>query len=78
MKRFQLPHAVLVPAALPSGNVKGLRARGGFEVDVTWKDGKLVEANVISLNGGPATLRYSNATREVRMEKGGKSRWDGK
>ncbi len=67
-----------LPAAWPTGNVKGLRARGGFEADVIWKDGKLVEANLISLNGGTATLRYGDATREVKLEKGGKFRWDGK
>ena len=66
-----------LPSAWPSGSVKGLRARGGYQVDVIWKDGKLVEANLISLNGGPATLRYGNATREVKLEKGGKFRWDG-
>jgi alpha-L-fucosidase 2 len=67
-----------LPAAWPSGEVKGLRARGGFEVDVTWKDGRLVEADLISLNGGPATLRYAGATREVKLQKGGMFRWDGK
>jgi alpha-L-fucosidase 2 len=67
-----------LPAAWPSGSVKGLRARGGFEVEVTWKDGKLVEANLISMNGGAATLRYGAVTREVKLAKGGKFRWDGK
>ena len=67
-----------LPAAWSSGSVKGLRARGGFEVDVTWKDGKLVEANIVSINGGSATLRYGTITREVKLEKGGKFRWDGK
>jgi alpha-L-fucosidase 2 len=57
--------------------VKGLRARGGFEVDVTWKDGSLVEATVISLSGGAATLRLGSTTREIKLQKGGKFRWEG-
>jgi alpha-L-fucosidase 2 len=67
-----------LPAAWPTGSVTGLRARGGFEIEVTWKDGKLVEANIFSTNGGSATLRYGAVTREVKLAKGGKFRWDGR
>ncbi len=67
-----------LPAAWPSGKVKGLRARGGFEVDVTWENGRLAGASLISLNGGTAILRHRGATREVKLEKGGQFRWDGK
>jgi len=46
-----------LPKAWPAGSVKGLRARSGFEVDATWKDGKLVETAVRALQGGSAQLR---------------------
>jgi alpha-L-fucosidase 2 len=66
-----------LPAAWPAGSVKGLRARGGFEVDVAWKDGKLSEAVVRSLNGGSATLRLGDTTHTVKISRGGSFRWDG-
>ena len=66
-----------LPKAWPSGSVKGLRARGGFEVDVKWNDGKLAEATVRSLNGGTTQLRYGSMTREVKLAKGKTYRWNG-
>ncbi len=67
-----------LPSAWSTGSVKGLRARGGFEVDVTWEDGKLAQASVRSLNGGFAQLRYGQVTRDVRLSKGEIFRWDGR
>jgi alpha-L-fucosidase 2 len=66
-----------LPLAWPTGSVKGLRARGGFEVDVAWQDGKLVEVVVRSLQGGSAQLRYGAITRDVKLAKNKTYRWNG-
>lgn len=47
-----------LPAAWREGHVSGLRARGGFEVDVTWRDGRVVRAEVRSVGGRTTRLRY--------------------
>ncbi len=58
----------LLPALPPTwfeGEVRGLRARGGFEVDLRWRDGVLERAKVRSLRGTAATVRYGERTFDV-------------
>ena len=45
-----------LPDAWTNGRVAGLRARGNFTVDMSWQDGKLIEAHLISGSGVPCTI----------------------
>jgi alpha-L-fucosidase 2 len=48
-----------LPEAWRRGYVKGLRARGGFEVDIRWEDGRLSQAEIRSNLGGVCRIRTS-------------------
>ncbi|MFI4910093.1 MAG: glycosyl hydrolase family 95 catalytic domain-containing protein [Sedimentisphaeraceae bacterium JB056] len=50
-----------LPDAWPKGQIKGLRARGGFDVCMTWHDYKVAEVTVVSNLGGNCRLRLPNA-----------------
>ena len=50
-----------LPSAWPMGEVKGLRARGNFRVDIRWQNGKLAEATVHAQHGGLCRIRSEQA-----------------
>ena len=60
-----------LPAAWPEGSVKGLCARGGFEVDLSWKNGKLTEAVIHSRLGHACRLRYGEHVVMLNLPAGG-------
>jgi alpha-L-fucosidase 2 len=59
-----------LPDAWESGSVKGLVARGGFEVSMEWKNKTLVNATVLARKGGKTTLNSDNKQMELALEEG--------
>jgi alpha-L-fucosidase 2 len=59
-----------LPRAWARGSVRGLRARGGFEVDMAWRDGALLSAELRGTPGGVAQVRYRDKLSKVRVAKG--------
>lgn len=59
-----------LPDAWAEGAVEGLMARGNFEVDLRWADGKLQEAVITSNAGQPCQIRYGDQTLNFKTKKG--------
>jgi alpha-L-fucosidase 2 len=59
-----------LPSAWPAGSVRGLRARGAFEVSMAWAGGRLTSAEILSQRGGTARVRYRDEVRELRTRPG--------
>lgn len=59
-----------LPDSWPTGEIKGLKARGNVTVDEQWKDGKLVSATLVSGNSGKQKVKLGTKTLEVDLIKG--------
>ncbi|MEU8301278.1 glycoside hydrolase family 95 protein [Micromonospora sp. NPDC048909] len=59
-----------LPATWHNGSVRGLRARGGFTVDITWRDGRLHHARIRSARTAASRVRYGDETIEVAFTPG--------
>ncbi len=62
--------AALPSAWAKSGSVKGLRGRGAYTVDITWKDGKVASARIKADQAGKLTVRYNGKVEEHTMKSG--------
>jgi len=57
-----------LPDAWPNGSVTGLRARGGFQVDIAWKDGKVTSYRIYSNDKRKATVRVNGEIKVIQSE----------
>lgn len=62
-----------LPKDWSTGSVTGMRARGGFELDMTWKNNKLLFVTIHNINGSTCKVRYGSKTKDVNNLKKGKS-----
>lgn len=62
-----------LPREWPTGSVRGLRARGGFDVDIAWQDGRLIRAALYSRLGNACIVRYGGRTVELGSGQPGSS-----
>jgi len=45
-------------------------ARGGFTVDITWKEGRMVSARIVPDAGGKAVVRWGDKRKSIRFRAG--------
>ncbi|MES2240262.1 MAG: glycoside hydrolase family 95 protein [Bacteroidota bacterium] len=62
-----------LPDVWDSGSVKGICARGGFEIAMQWNDKKLKKVTVFSKNGGNTALIYEGKNQKINLKKGEKT-----
>jgi hypothetical protein len=65
-----------LPKIWPDGSVSGLRARGGFEVDIVWRSDRLDNVVIRSIWGTKAKLRYGAKVQPLSMRHGKSLRFD--
>jgi alpha-L-fucosidase 2 len=57
-----------LPDAWPTGSIRGLRARNAAMVDLNWRDGKLVQARIVSGMGGEYAIRCGDVRRTLTLK----------
>ncbi|MEX2592384.1 MAG: glycoside hydrolase family 95 protein [Anditalea sp.] len=59
-----------IPSDWQEGKIKGMRARGGFTVDLAWESGNLVKLTVHADQAGPYQIRYKDQLVQRNLKRG--------
>ncbi|NOR87584.1 MAG: glycoside hydrolase family 95 protein [Bacteroidales bacterium] len=57
-----------LPSAWKNGQVKGLKARGGFDVNIEWENGTLLKAKILSSKDDVCNIRYGNKIKSIAIK----------
>lgn len=60
-----------LPQQWADGSVSGIRARGGYEVDIMWQGGKVVRFTLRSRHGGTTTVFYNGKRQQIKLKQNG-------
>ena len=62
-----------LPSAWSTGHIYGVMARGGFQADIDWENGKLKQVRILSKLGNPLKLSYKGKVVELKSTEKGKT-----
>jgi alpha-L-fucosidase 2 len=68
--RYYIDLLPALPSLWPTGSIHGLRARGGFQVDLDWQDGELKTVAITSVGGTATKVRYGGKTVDLGLPLG--------
>ena len=63
-----------LPDAWKEGSIKGICARGGFEISMEWKNNTLIKTEITAKTSGKTTLSYNNKQKNIQLKKGEKTK----
>lgn len=59
-----------LPPAWQKGYINGLRARGGYTVNLRWEEGRLTQLKIFTDKAGHTQVRYGDKVKQVQLRKG--------
>lgn len=59
-----------IPDEWADGEISGIRARGGYEISMAWKSGKVIFLSIKAVKSGKLTIRNGEETIETQVEAG--------
>ena len=73
--KWEIEPLPALPKAWPNGSVSGLCTKGGFEVDIDWKNGNITKLTIHSRHGNQCQIRYLDIVSDLSIKKGGHHMW---